>query len=317
MTAILIMALCLVSACLIALFVRYSQIVKKTGKLNIVLDELKIAQDTLANTNTSRLKAIDEMVSVSTATDNLRKIQNDVKAEIKVAEANKEAAIKLAEKELELEREKHLSEFKRKLEEEKTNLLAASDFTKYKQELNDINNQIESARQTLKVQQEQALNAAKEEDFVNFHSIGLTPQDTKDIELIRDFAPKLTRQEAFFKLIWSEFYQKPIQALCKILDAEKVTGIYKITNTTNGRMYIGQAVDIATRWKEHCKSGLGIGSTGYLTNKFYKALHDTGIENFTFEVLEICLKEELNDKEFFWIDFHNATTFGYNSKAGG
>lgn len=169
----------------------------------------------------------------------------------------------------------------------------------------------------MKIQQKQALSEAEKEDFVASHSVGLTEQDLTDIDLIRGFAPKLSRKDAFFKLIWTEFYQKPLQALCKILGADKVTGIYKITNTQNARMYIGQAVDIGTRWKEHVKCGLGIGTTSYLSNKFYKALHDTGAENFTFEILEICSKDKLNDRERYWIEFYNSNSFGYNTKIGG
>lgn len=127
----------------------------------------------------------------------------------------------------------------------------------------------------------------------------------------------MSRQEAFYKLIWTEFYQKPLQALRKVLNADKVTGIYKITNTKSGRMYIGQAVDIGVRWAEHVKCGLGIGSTSYTSNKFYKAMHDEGPENFTFEVLELCDRSKLSDRERYWIDFYNSTSFGYNTKIGG
>lgn len=310
MTEILILALCLVSVCLVMILVRYRKLTKAAGKLEYVEENLAFL--------TKNWHDLENTYSETVAkNEKLNQQVSELRYDIEVAENKRNAAHVLAEKELELACERQLNEFNRKLEEEKEKILAESDVTKYKQELAEINKEIEEARQTLKVQQEQALNAAKEEDFINFHSIGFTSQDIKDIELIRDFAPKLTRQEAFFKLIWTEFYQKPIQALCKTLGAEKVTGIYKITNTQNGRMYIGQAIDIASRWKEHCKCGLGIGSTGYMTNKFYKALHDTGIENFTFEVLEICEKTKLNDREFYWIDFYNATTFGYNSKAGG
>lgn len=161
------------------------------------------------------------------------------------------------------------------------------------------------------------MQEVEKEDFIALHTIGLTEQDQTDIELIRSFAPRLTRKEAFFKLIWTEFYQKPLQSLCKILGSDKVTGIYKITNTKNERMYIGQAIDIGSRWKEHVKCGLGIGTTSYMSNKFYKALHDEGAENFTFEILELCPKDKLNDRERYWIEFYNSSSFGYNTKIGG
>jgi len=34
-------------------------------------------------------------------------------------------------------------------------------------------------------------------------------------------------------------------------------GIYKITNINNGKVYIGQAVNIAERWRQHIKRGVG------------------------------------------------------------
>lgn len=289
MTPILVVVLGIVSACLIAVSIRYKKTIKANGNLETVSKKVNKSEKALAELNSSIEKA---------------KIQ-------------RESAIELAEKDLELERERRIAEFNKNLQIEMAEIKAASNIEEVKGELAKVNKEIEEARQTLRIQQEQMLKAAEAEDFTEFHSIGLTPSDMKDIGLIREFAPQLKRQEAFFKLIWTEFYQKPIQALCKTLNAEKVTGIYKITNTENQRMYIGQAIDIAARWKEHCKCGLGIGSTGYMTNKFYKALYDKGIENFTFEILELCPKEKLNEREIYWIDFFNATAFGYNSKQGG
>lgn len=54
-----------------------------------------------------------------------------------------------------------------------------------------------------------------------------------------------------------------------------------------------------------------------MTNKFYKALYEEGPENFTFEILEKIPEGSLGEREFYWIDFYNATSFGYNSQIGG
>jgi predicted GIY-YIG superfamily endonuclease len=32
---------------------------------------------------------------------------------------------------------------------------------------------------------------------------------------------------------------------------EKISGIYKITNLLNGKMYIGSAVNVRKRWHQH------------------------------------------------------------------
>ena len=41
-----------------------------------------------------------------------------------------------------------------------------------------------------------------------------------------------------------------------------------------------------------------------------------GVWNFTFELLENCTKEELNEKESFWISTYQSNQFGYNLKKG-
>ena len=91
-------------------------------------------------------------------------------------------------------------------------------------------------------------------------------------------------------------------------------GIYKITNTINNLVYIGQAVDVATRWKNHAKAGLGIDTPA--NNKLYKAMQEDGLENFSFELLEECSRAELNEKEKWYISLYQSDQFGYNSNSG-
>ena len=242
---------------------------------------------------------------------------NQLTGEATEALNRRDAAVAEAEAALKAEGEKRRSEFEEKLNTELEAIKAEHPVAKYKQTIEELENRISKARSTMQVVQKQAQAEAEQEDFVATHSIGLDDRDLHDIGLIREFAPNLTRQEAFSKLIWTEFYQKPLQALCKSVFADKVCGIYKITHIGDKRMYIGQAVDIGTRWKEHCKCALGIGSTSYMSNKFYKAMHDKGPENFTFEVLEPCDRSLLDERERYWIEFFDSTAFGYNTKIGG
>lgn len=88
-----------------------------------------------------------------------------------------------------------------------------------------------------------------------------------------------------------------------------MTGIYKITNKLNGMSYIGQSVNIAKRWKTHCN--------GNSTSLIHKAIFLYGKDNFSFEVLEECKKEELNDRERYWIHFYDTYNNGYNLTLGG
>jgi group I intron endonuclease len=116
-------------------------------------------------------------------------------------------------------------------------------------------------------------------------------------------------------LIWSTYFQKQTTALCNnVLGINKVSGIYKITNLKSGLCYIGQSTDIAERWKTHIKCGLGIDTP--VQNKLYKAMQIDGIVNFTFELLEKCDKQLLNEKEKFYIDLYQSYNYGYNSTQG-
>lgn len=96
----------------------------------------------------------------------------------------------------------------------------------------------------------------------------------------------------------------------------KMIGIYKITNLINNKCYIGQSVNIKERWKNHRTASHNPNDEGY-DYPLYRAIRKYGLENFSFEVLEECKTEELNNKEKYYIDFYNSYKDGYNQTPGG
>ena len=93
-------------------------------------------------------------------------------------------------------------------------------------------------------------------------------------------------------------------------------GIYKIENKVNGKVYVGQSVNIETRWKNHrCELNRGTHYNDYLQRSWNKY----GADNFDFSVIEECEQCELNDKEIYWIDLYHSceSEYGYNSQLGG
>lgn len=89
-----------------------------------------------------------------------------------------------------------------------------------------------------------------------------------------------------------------------------VTGIYRIRNLVNGKCYIGKSVDIYHRFKEHRE---GRRSSAILQRAFNKY----GLENFSFEIIEECNKEDLCSREDYWIESTGSRINGYNIAAGG
>lgn len=90
--------------------------------------------------------------------------------------------------------------------------------------------------------------------------------------------------------------------------------VYTITNTVNGRVYVGKSVMPATRWTQH-KVDSRKGSA-----PLYRAMRKYGLGAFEFVVVESCSSEsESYDAESRWIAKLNSTTdgWGYNQTAGG
>lgn len=97
-----------------------------------------------------------------------------------------------------------------------------------------------------------------------------------------------------------------------------IHGIYKITNISNGKIYIGSAVNIYDRWYKH-KSDLikNRHRNSYLQSSWNKY----GEASFLFEVVEVVNdKQDLISREQFWIDALDVCNrkIGYNlaPKAG-
>ena len=90
--------------------------------------------------------------------------------------------------------------------------------------------------------------------------------------------------------------------------------IYKITSPSK-KLYVGQTRRKVPekRWKEHCQESLS-GKTYALSN----AIRKYGAENMTFEAIEECRDDMLNEREHFWIEQLNSLRpNGYNLRSGG
>lgn len=155
------------------------------------------------------------------------------------------------------------------------------------------------------------------ENKVKFYQVNIDLEDKKEIEALMSIEPLLKNKRSLYMLIWTNYYSKAVNDLAnRVLGANIITGIYKITNIETQQVYIGQAKDIRTRWRDHVKAG-GLNIDCPSTNKFYKNMQKYGIEKFTFELQEKCSIEQLNEREKYWIDYFQANSFGLNGNSGG
>jgi hypothetical protein len=93
-----------------------------------------------------------------------------------------------------------------------------------------------------------------------------------------------------------------------------MTGIYKITCLVNNKSYIGQSVSIKRRWATHKRE---LASGVHYNTYLQRAYNKYGKENFVYEILELCPKEKLNEREQFYINIFDAFKNGYNCDLGG
>jgi group I intron endonuclease len=84
-------------------------------------------------------------------------------------------------------------------------------------------------------------------------------------------------------------------------------GIYKITSPSK-KVYIGQSVNIKRRFLDYKKS------LKKQQIKLFNSIKKYGYENHTFEVIEECNIELLNERERYWQDFYNCVENGLNCR---
>jgi group I intron endonuclease len=91
----------------------------------------------------------------------------------------------------------------------------------------------------------------------------------------------------------------------------KESGVYKIVNLANGKVYIGSAKNLAKRRRDHFWS-LGRGS--HHSRHLQKSYNKYGKDNFEFVVLQKTTEDKLTLEEQKYIDLHKSyeREFGYN-----
>ena len=121
--------------------------------------------------------------------------------------------------------------------------------------------------------------------------------------------------KAMNKVLWTELVRQPTTEMVKRLTGgERISGIYKITNTETGWSYIGRSVNVGNRLTEHVRSAIGASSTAQ--QQVHKEM-GKNLLDWEFEILEKIDEDKLGEREKFYIDFYDTVNLGYNRARGG
>ena len=182
-------------------------------------------------------------------------------------------------------------------------------------EKQQIQNDLNKLKASLSAGVEARLREQEKKEKINFYKLSISDADLSDVKMLENLKASFHKPIVLSKLIWTQYFQKQMTQLCdRVFGKKIVCGIYKITNLITEQCYIGQSVNIQQRMKQHCKCGLVMEASS--TNKLYNSMQKDGVWNFSFELLEECPRELLNQKEAFWIDTYSSNIYGLNTMKG-
>lgn len=249
-------------------------------------------------------KVIDASHQIEIITKNIKKENEKAEQERQKIEKEIQLYKNSAEKE---------SKQLRQLYDKKDKII--TELNKNLKEKDNLNNEINKLKSTLAAAIKNDVRERQKKEKINFYKLTISDEDLADVEMLEKLKISFHKPVVLSKLIWTQYFQKQMTDLCnRVLGKKIVCGIYKITNTITGEQYIGQSKNIDDRWKAHCKCGLGIDASA--TNTLYNSMQKDKVWNFTFEVLQECKPEELNEKEAFWIQSYQSNVYGLNTQKG-
>lgn len=293
-----------------------AKIIEESQRLLQTQNQLNEKISNLNNDYNSLIKEIDFLKDKKKILDDNYQ-QASLNAEMYCQKANELASEKFAQSAEQMAQkyqqaeDNYQQEYLKAIEEstkEYTNLIIQK-----QEELNKISQELVEAKAKQNAIVEANKRAEEVKQKEQFYKLNLSEIDIEEIKKLRSIIPYLRSAEPINKVIWKVYYEKSYTDLIgRVIGQGIHTGIYKITNIENQKCYIGQAVNIADRWKQHIKRG--VGAEAPTRNKLYPAMYELGPEQFTFEILEECDKSLLDSREDYWQEFYQAKEFGYSIK---
>ena len=283
------------------------------------VDRLKKVNENKANRLNSELQNLlgqkkileDQIANIKPEWDRILAEKEEAQRKYDQLDANFSQYCETLSEQYEEAREKYSEEYKEVL---------AESVKSYQDEIAEIDKQIlakQSELKDLRKRVDVMVSAFKRREAdkpqTDFYRVQISKEDLQEVNELRDVASHLRSQDLLNKLIYKEYYERPCTDLIgRVVGQKVVSGIYKISNIHDGRCYVGQSVNIRDRFKQHFKRGLGVDAGP--NNKLYEAMKKEGLQNFTFEILEECPYNMLNEREQYWQEVYHAKDFGYSIK---
>ena len=293
---------------------KYSDAVEQTARARAEFDELSLVAKDLDH------QIVTDRFQIDSLATRKKELNADIAEQVENIERLK-TSYQVAQEEFE---KKYMAERKDWLQQRQDEYLQMqTDFVEQFREDNkkkmaaaqELSAELSQLKSSVEAATEAAKRHAEEENFIEFHSLQLGENVLNDIRRLEEIVPSISQEagDAIAKVIWKVYYEKPYTDLVgRTVGSGRHTGIYRITNINTQMCYVGQAVDIADRWRQHIKRA--IGAEPRTQNKLYPAMYKEGLENFTFEIIEECEANKLNDREDYWQDFYKAKEYGYSIK---
>lgn len=283
---------------------------KKQQQNNQIINEIQKKHKELNDLNQQIVQKQNQILQ-------LKILQQQEQTILDTRKKTRQNELQQIEQNYEEQRIKHRQSFHQSIRQEQIEMKTQlyQQIGKIQRQRNQIQTDLAQLKSVYQAATAARLRQQEEEDKIAFYCIKISEKQIDDIINLQEWKKELNDPSIVSKIIWSAFVMKPTTDLCnRVLGSGSICGIYKITNKQTGDIYIGQSVNIADRWKQHIKCGLGIDASA--TNKLYNNMQKYGVWNFTFEILQKCTRDKLNEKERFWIQMYQSNKVGLNVTKG-
>lgn len=323
-----IAAIIIVSAILCFLIIKlyidyYKRRIKKVKRLNWSIDRLTQLDQNLQKTVEEKQQLLDKQSELllkiqQTYKENINNVEDEIKEyrDQRKQDINYELEIEYENKKSELE--KNYNELVRQCRDESTQLHWSLEQTKIKtnNELQEINNNLEQERAKFQAVIAPIQQLEKEQQDKLFYTIQIPEEYRDDINfLLNEVSLHINHPDILSKLVWSEYIKPYLDDTFKRVGIESKPGIYKITNRSSGKAYIGKSTDVKKRISDHFRSVVGVHTIA--DQAVHHEILKSGIWEWMIEIITYCDKEQLSEMEKYYINFFQTQEWGYNKKEGG